>query len=75
MGIDPLCLAQSDRLLMYDIPFPADRERIAANIGIKPGILDAELNTTKKRGPYHYLMYVADEDQLYRCPPLPHQEH
>jgi hypothetical protein len=74
MGIDPLCIAQADRVLMYDVPHPADRERLAQNIGISPRTLSTELTTTKKRGPYWYLMYVAAEDQLYRCPPLPHKE-
>lgn len=71
MGIDPLCLGQSDRVLMYKIPNPKDRERIAANIGIKPQILERELNATNRRGDFWFLMYVADEDMLYRCPPLP----
>lgn len=75
MGIDALCIGQGDRVLMYDIPSPKDRERIAANIGVSPTVLTRELNETKRRGAYWYLMYVADEDQLYRCPPLPHQEH
>jgi len=74
MGVEPLCISQGDRVLMYDVPNPADRERIAANIGVSPRVLTAELNETKRRGPYWYLMYVAAEDQLYRCPPLPHQE-
>lgn len=74
MGIDPLCIAQSDRVLMYDVPQPDDRKRIAANIGVPPAVLTRELNETKRRGPYWFLMYVADEDRLYRCPPLPHQE-
>lgn len=76
MGIDPLCLSQADRVLMYDVPHPTDRERIAQNIGIRPTLLGQELDATRKgkngRGGKHwYLMYVAEEDQLYRCPPLP----
>lgn len=77
MGIDALCIAQADRVLMFDIPGPKDRERIAANIGVSPSVLTRELNETRKRGPYWYLMYVSDPEggHLYRCPPLPHQEH
>jgi len=80
MGIDPLCISQADRVLMYDVPHPSDRERIAANIGVPPRLLSAELDATRKGrggrgGPFWYLMYVAAEDQLYRCPPLPHKEH
>lgn len=80
VGIDPLCLAQADRVLMYDVPNPKDRERLAEALGIPPKTLHQELNATRKphtvdgrpRGGEHwYLMYVADEHQLYRCPPLP----
>lgn len=71
MGIDTLCLSQSDRVLMYHIPNPADRERLAAALGIRPKHLSDELNVTHRRGDYWFLMYVADEHQLYRCPPLP----
>lgn len=79
-GIDPLCLMQADRVLMYDVPNPADRERLAEAIGIKPQHLKSELDRTRKErtidgrqrgGDWWYLMYVADEHQLYRCPPLP----
>lgn len=79
-GIDPLCLAQADRVLMYDVPNPGDRERLAQALGIKPRLLEQELNATRKPhmvngrqrgGDYWYLMYLADEHELYRCPPLP----
>lgn len=78
IGIDPLCIAQADRVLIYDTPHPADRERIAQNIGIRPAVLSQELDATRKGkggrgGKYWYLMYVSEEDQLYRCPPLPHK--
>jgi hypothetical protein len=71
MNIDPLCISQADRVVLYDIPHPRDRERVAAAIGIAPKILDAELNETRSRGDYWYLLYDAREHQLYRCPPLP----
>lgn len=80
MGIDPLCLAQADRVLMYDVPAKSDRDRLAAVLGLNRRFLDTELNATRKPreaggrtrgGDFWYLMYVADEHQLYRCPPLP----
>lgn len=79
-GIDPLCLAQADRVLMYDVPNPGDRERLAESLGLPPAELKKELDANRKArmvngrsrgGDYWYLMYVADEHQLYRCPPLP----
>ena len=71
MGIEALCVGQADRVLIYNTPSPKDRERIAANIGVNPARLSKELDETRRRGPFWYLMYVAEEDQLYRCPPLP----
>lgn len=69
-GIDPLCLAQADRVLMFDVPSPLDRQRLADGIGINPAKLAAELEVTKKRGPHWSLMYHAEEHQLYRVPPF-----
>ena len=70
-GIDPLCVSQADRVLIYDLPHPLDRARISENIGIPPRVLDRELDETRRRGPHWFTMYVAAEHQLYRCPPLP----
>lgn len=71
INIDPLCLAQADRVVIYDLPHPRDRERVAAAIGIEPRILNAELDATRARGAHWYLMYDARAHELYRCPPLP----
>lgn len=69
--IDPLCLAQADRVVMYDVPNPSDVDRMAASIGLEPKVLSATLNETRARGPYWYTMYDAREHTLYRCPPIP----
>lgn len=71
MNIDPLCISQADRVVIYDLPHPRDRERVAAAIGIEPRILNAALDETRLRGAYWFLLYDAREHQLYRCPPLP----
>jgi hypothetical protein len=70
-GIDPLCISQADRVLMYDVPHPLDRERLAENMGILPRVLNKELDETARRGKWWFTMFVAEERQLYRCPPLP----
>lgn len=70
INIDPLCLGQADRVVIYDLPHPRDRERIAAAIGIEPKVLNAELDATRARGKHWYMLYVAGEHELYRCPPL-----
>jgi hypothetical protein len=69
--IDPLCIAQADRVVIYDLPHPRDRERVAASIGIAPATLIRELDATRARGDYWFLLYDARSHQLYRCPPLP----
>ncbi|MEN8672567.1 hypothetical protein [Nocardioides sp.] len=71
INIDPLCLGQADRVIIYDLPHPRDRERVAASIGIEPRVLNRELDETRARGPYWFMMYDARAHELYRCPPLP----
>lgn len=69
-GIDPLCLAQADRVTMFDVPSPLDRQRLADGIGISPAKLDEVLRETRKRGPHWSTLYDAHEHQLYRVPPF-----
>lgn len=71
INIDPLLLSQADRVVIYDLPHPRDRERVAASIGVEPKVLAAELDATRMMGPYWFLLYDAREHALYRCPPLP----
>lgn len=71
MNIDPLCISQADRVVLYDLPHPRDRERVAAAIGIEPRVLSAELDATRGRGAHWFLLYDARAHELYRCPPLP----
>lgn len=71
INIDPLCVSQADRVVIYDLPHPRDRERVAAAIGIEPRVLSAELDATRGRGEHWYLLYDARAHELYRCPPLP----
>lgn len=69
-GIDPLCLSQADRVLMFDVPHPLDRQRLAEGMGIRPAILDRELDETRRRGDHWSTMYLASEHRLYRIPPF-----
>jgi len=70
INIDPLALSQADRVVMYDVPHPRDRERLAATLGLEPRALTGILDETRERGPHWFTMYVAEEHHLYRCPPL-----
>jgi hypothetical protein len=69
-GIDPLAVAQADRVLMFDVPHPLDRARLAEGIGISPAKLDEVMDETRRRGPFWSTLYHATEHRLYRIPPF-----
>jgi hypothetical protein len=70
IGLDPLCLSQADRVVMYDLPHPRDRERIAEAIGVPSREL-APLLDQLRHLEHWFLMYIAAEHQMYLCEPLP----
>lgn len=70
MNIDTLVLAQADRVIMFDVPGTADRKRLSETLAWPHGDLVSLLNEIRAL-PYHYLMYVASEHQMYVCPPIP----
>lgn len=69
--IDPLCLSQADRVVMFDVPNPRDRDRIAESIGWHPKHLHAALDSVVRRGEHWFLVYDAKDHIMYECPPLP----
>jgi hypothetical protein len=69
-GIDPLALSQADRVLMFDVPHPLDRARLAEGIGIEPARLDEVMDETRRRGKHWSTLYLAEEHRLYRVPPF-----
>lgn len=69
-GLDPLAYAQADRVVMFDVPSPLDRQRLAETIGINAAKLSAVMDETKRRGDHWSTMYHATEHQLYRLPPF-----
>ncbi|MCW2754650.1 MAG: hypothetical protein JWQ32_2061 [Marmoricola sp.] len=71
MNIDPLVIGQSDYVVIYDLPNPADRKRVAENIAYPPARFDQECEDTFRRGPFWHLLWSTKAKQLYRCPPLP----
>jgi hypothetical protein len=70
LKIDPLCLSQADRVIMFDVPGTSDRQRLSETLGWPHGNLVALLDEVRKL-PFHYLMYMADEHRMYICPPIP----
>lgn len=69
-GIDPLCMAQADRVTMFDVPSPLDRQRLAEGIGVPQSFLEEVMRETRRRGPHWSTMHNVAEHQLYRIPPF-----
>ncbi|MDO8107159.1 hypothetical protein Q6348_08110 [Isoptericola sp. b441] len=72
--VNPLVLAQSDLIAIYHLPNPDDRERVAKTMGYPADRFHKECDETFRRGKYWFLLWVAEEHQLYRCAPLPIDE-
>lgn len=72
--VDPLTLAQSDLVAVYELPNPKDRERIANEIGFPPKQFHKECAETWRRGKHWFLLWHAGEQRLFRHPPLPKEE-
>jgi hypothetical protein len=70
-GLDPLSYGQADRVLMFDVPSPLDRQRLADTIGLAPRKLDTVLSETDRRGKFWSTMFHAEEHRLYRLAPFP----
>lgn len=64
MTVEPLAIAQADLVYTFELNQPADRRRVAENIGWDPGDFDAAV---RQLGRHEYLRYDARE-------PKPEQE-
>jgi hypothetical protein len=69
-GLDPLTYGQADRVTMFDVPSPLDRQRLAETIGINAAKLSTVMDETNRKGAHWSTMYHAHEHQLYRLPPF-----
>jgi hypothetical protein len=68
--LDPLTYGQADRVLMFDVPSPLDRQRLADTIGLPPAKLTRAMDETNRRGKWWSTMFHAEDHQLYRVPPF-----
>lgn len=71
-NIDPLCVSQADHVYVYNLPNPADRARLAENMGVDPGELETAWVANRARGPHAFLFWHAPSATLLDCPPLPY---
>lgn len=71
INMDPLTIGQADRVVLYDLPHPRDRARVAETIGVPPRELNQLLDELRALGKYWFLMYIAETHELVLCPPLP----
>lgn len=71
MNIDPLVIAQSDYVAIFDLPNPADRKRVADTISYDPSRFERECECTFRRGEFWHLLWVTKAKHMFRCPPLP----
>lgn len=67
--IDPLVLAQADRVYMFDVPAAPDRKRLADTLGYDLKVMNDWLNIVA-RSKYWFLMFDAAEHAMYLCPPV-----
>ncbi|MGA2835508.1 MAG: hypothetical protein ABSF84_02815 [Acidimicrobiales bacterium] len=68
MTIDPLVISNADRVYIFDLPSPADRKRVADNIGKPPATVDAGIAAL---GEFEYLRYIRATKELTHHDPLP----
>lgn len=70
MDVDVLCISQADSVMTFKTPSPADRKRIADNIGWPPKAFDAAVQQLRR---YEYLWYdaSAETEEILHMPPLP----
>lgn len=72
-SIEPLALSQCDEVFMYDVPQPADRQRLAETTGISPRELHEAFEEIRSAGRHWFLRYRAATHELLLCPPLPRE--
>ena len=75
--IDPLWISQADFVLVYELPNPDDRDKIADNIGFPPAKFSAYCEQMDRRNaehpeaPYWFLLWDAKRKLLFLMPPMP----
>jgi hypothetical protein len=71
LTVDPLVVANADWVYVFKLPNPNDRKRVAECIGYDPKAFDAAVHAL---GPFEYLRYDSEADDLAWFPALPPSE-
>lgn len=70
--IPTLAISQSDKVLMFALPNPKDREHIADNAGIPTRVIEREYAYAQRELGHHaFLLIDRRQHALLACPPLP----
>lgn len=69
--IPTLAIAQADKILMFALPNPKDRELVADNAGVARRVMEREYADNQRRSRHAFLLIDRDHDAILNCPPLP----
>lgn len=68
--IPTLTISQADKVFVFRLPNPEDRERIAKNAGIELPIFERTYAETQRRHRHAFMLWDAGERALISCPPI-----
>jgi hypothetical protein len=74
MYVDPLVLAQSDLVAVFELPNPRDRDRIADSIGFPPRRFTEACHSAWRQGEHWFVLWDAARKRLFEHEPLPLDE-
>lgn len=69
--VDPLVISQSNLVAVFRLPNPADRKRIADEVGCSPKKFDEICHDTWRRGDHWFVLCDPAADTIWKCAPLP----
>jgi hypothetical protein len=67
IDVNPLCISQADHDFVFHLPNPADRKRVAENIGWPPKAFDAAVHDL---GDHEFLWWCTKTQELTHLPAL-----
>lgn len=69
--IPTIAISQADKIIMFYLPNPKDREHIAENAGIPLPVLERQYHDNQRRHRHAYLLIDREQNAIVNCPPLP----